>query len=200
MVSIAFSTLSSSVFAAGGPLKLDHMLNLDETGIWARHNQLAVQNLSTIVLVGGALWEGTDSRLGKTLWKATDAMLFADVAAAATKLVFRRQRPIDGNDPNAWFNSSKDKSFPSGEVTHITALVTPFIVEYGKEHPAVWGLAALPVYVGIARMKSQAHWQTDVLAGMALGGGVGYYAQSHENSWKAAVLPKGITVGFKHRF
>jgi len=61
-------------------------------------------------------------------------------------------------------------------VTHITAIVTPFIEEYGQDHPAIWALAALPLYDGLARMKSQAHWQSDVLAGMALGVGTGLYA------------------------
>ena len=181
-------------------MKIDHMLSLDESGIWARRNQLAVQNLSALAVVGGAAWEGNDTRLGKSFWKAADSMIVADGAAGLAKMVFRRQRPADGNDPDAWFKTSKDKSFPSGEVTHIAAIVTPFIVEYGNEHPAVWGLAALPGYVGIARMKSQAHWQTDVLASMALGGGVGYYMQMHESAWSAAVLPRGMTIGMKRAF
>jgi membrane-associated phospholipid phosphatase len=196
-VSCACSPL---VVSAGGPLLIDHRLSLDESGIWARRNQQAVQDLSALAVVGGALWEGNDTRLGRTFWKATDAMLLADGTAAVAKLAFRRVRPIDGNDPNAWFKSSHDQSFPSGEVTHISAIVTPFIVEYASEHPAVWGLAALPVYVGVARMKSQAHWQSDVLAGMALGGGIGYYMQTRESAWTASVLPRGMTIGFKRRF
>jgi membrane-associated phospholipid phosphatase len=68
------------------------------------------------------------------------------------------------------------------------------------DHPAVWALAALPVYVGEARMKSQAHWQTDVLAGMALGGGIGYYMQKRDSAWTATVLPRGMTIGLKRSF
>ena len=196
----AACSIGPQAFAAGGPLGIDHRLALDENGVWTRSNQLAVQDLSALAVIGGALWEGNDSRLGKTFWKATDAMLLANLSAAVAKDVFRRARPIQGNNPNDWFGSSSNKSFPSGEVTHITAIVTPFIAEYGSEHPAVWALAALPAYVGVARMKSQAHWQTDVLASMALGGGIGYYMQRRDSAWTATVLPHGLTVGFKRSF
>lgn len=171
--------IASSLTAhADGPLGFDHRLNFDNSGIWSRNNQKTLEMGSAALVIGGALWEGNDTRLGQTFWKSTESMLMGDALAQAGKLVFRRQRPIDGNDPNAWFKSSSNKSFPSGEVTHITAIVTPFIAEYGQDHPAVWALAALPLYDGLARMKSQAHWQTDVLAGMALGIGTGLYAGS----------------------
>ena len=51
----------------------------------------------------------------------------------------------------------------------VTTAVTPFVLEYGAEHPAVYALELLPLYDGIARVKSQAHWQTDVLASLASG-------------------------------
>jgi membrane-associated phospholipid phosphatase len=190
----------SAAYAGAGPLGIDHLMPLDESGIWARSNQLAVQNLSALTVIGGALWEGNDTRLGRTFWKATDAMLLANLAAEAGKDIFRRARPSQGNDPNDWFGPSSHKSFPSGEVAHISAIVTPFIAEYHSDHPAVWALAALPLYVGEARMKSQAHWQTDVLAGMALGGGIGYCMQTRDSPWTASVLPRGMTIGFKHSF
>jgi undecaprenyl-diphosphatase len=114
--------------------------------------------------------------------------------------VTRRSRPIEVNDPNDWWGAGSHRSFPSGEVTHIAAVVTPFIAEYGRDHPAVWGLAALPAYVGAARLKHQAHWQTDVLAGAALGAGIGYYESGRESAWTATVLPHGMTIGFNKRF
>ena len=112
------------------------MLSKDETGIWSRNNQMFLEYASAAVVVGGALWEGNDTRLGKTFWKATDSMVIADIAANSAKLVFRRQRPNTGGDPNAWFKSSADKSFPSGEVTHITAIVTHLLPNTQKTHPA----------------------------------------------------------------
>src|SRR5512133_1923680 len=88
---------SPVAFAGGGPLGIDHRLPFDESGIWKRSNELAVRSLSAAAVVGGALWEGNDTRLGRTFWKATDAMLLADISAEVGKRVFRRQRPINGN-------------------------------------------------------------------------------------------------------
>ncbi|MDB5883637.1 MAG: superfamily protein [Ramlibacter sp.] len=196
----AAGTFSSSLYAAGGPLGIDHELRFDEHGIWARSNQRAVQDLSAALVVGGALWEGNDTRLGRTFWKASESMVAADLAAEGLKRVTRRARPSQGNNPNDWWGPSSRRSFPSGEVTHVSAIVTPFIAEYGRDNPSVWALAALPVYVGVARLKSQAHWQTDVLAGAALGAGIGYYESTRESAWSATVLPRGLTIGFNKRF
>lgn len=186
--------------ADGGFLKLDHRLNLDNRGLWSNSTQKTIQYGAALAVVGGALWEGRDTRLGRTMFKAADAMVLADATALVAKRVFRRQRPIDGNDPGVWGRSSSDRSFPSGEVTHITAIVTPFIAEYHKDYPAVWALAALPVVVGVGRLKSQEHWQTDVLAGMALGVGMGLYAHGRSDSLSIGWLPDGLTIGYKTRF
>jgi len=200
-VALLFGAASSLAVAdSSGPLGLDHRLNYDQSGIWASNNQQIIEYGSALLVLGGAFYEGTDSRLGKTFWKSLDAMLLGDVSALAAKAVFRRQRPIDGNDPNAFFKSSADNSLPSGEVTHITAIVTPFIIEYQKEFPSVWLLAALPAYVGAARLKSQEHWQTDILAGAALGMGMGYVASQRDSSWSAGVLPGGFSVGYRKKF
>jgi undecaprenyl-diphosphatase len=196
----AIAFVGSLCFACGAMADIDHRLNFDESGIWARSNERAVRYLSAVAVVGGALYEGSDSRLGATFWKASESMIAANVAAEALKRITRRARPSEGNDPNDWFGSTSHKSFPSGEVSHITAVVTPFIAEYAREYPAVWGLAALPVYVGVARMKSQAHWQTDVLAGVALGACIGYYEYTRKSAWMVTVLPRGITVGMRKQF
>ena len=45
------------------------------------------------------------------------------------------------------------------------ALVTPYVLEYGRDYPATYALLLLPLYVGAGRIKNQAHWQTDVVAG-----------------------------------
>jgi undecaprenyl-diphosphatase len=49
-------------------------------------------------------------------------------------------------------------------------------------------------------MKSQAHWQTDVLASWALGTAVGYWATTRQTPIFVQVLPHGVSVGFSKRF
>jgi len=188
------------VLAAGGPLGIDHQLNMHDSGIWKRSTQNTVLGLAVTADVAAALWEGGDSRLGKTLWQSVDSMLLASVAANAGKLVFRRDRPTETGDPNKWFQSGNHYSFPSGEVSAMAGLVTPFVLEYGHDHPAVYALELLPAYDAVARMRVRAHWQTDVLAGWALGTATGYYAHSREAPFVLGVLPHGVSVGFRKQW
>ncbi len=82
----------------------------------------------------------------------------------------------------------------------MAAVVAPFIAEYHHDTPAVWVLAALPVYIGVGRLKSQAHWQSDVLAGAALGGTVGYLVHASNPNFTATLLPRGFSVGYHTSF
>jgi hypothetical protein len=187
--------------AGGGPLGIDHPVDRgDDTGIFKRRNQVVLQDAAALIVLAGALWEGSDTRFGKTSWQATDSIVLGALTTTAMKLAFSRARPSQTDSPNRWFQGHGHNSFPSGEVMEITNAVTPYILEYGDEYPAVYGLALLPVYDAVARVRSRAHWQTDVLASLALGAGIGYYAHSRQTSLSVAILPRGITVGWKKSF
>jgi len=190
----------AAAFAGGGLLGIDHRLAYDDSGIFKRQTQKNLLALMVAGEVAGGIWEGDQSRLGKTCWQSIDATILASVSSSAMKAVFTRSRPIQDNDPNRFFQGGGHYSFPSGEVSAMSAIVTPFILEYREENPWVYGLAALPVYDAIARMKVQAHWQTDVLASFALGALSGYYARSREKSFTLLVLPNGFSVGWKKQF
>jgi membrane-associated phospholipid phosphatase len=101
---------------------------------------------------------------------------------------------------NQWFHSGSDHSFPSGEVATLSAIVTPFVLEYGHEHPTVYALELLPIYDAIARVKIRGHWQTDVLAGFAVDSLAGYYAHSRDNPFILTALPQGFMVGWHRRW
>ncbi len=120
--------------------------------------------------------------------------------ASVLKRAFSRARPYQGNNPDAWFKGSGYQSFPSGEVTLQASFVTPFIANYGRQDPWVWALEALPVYDAFARLKSQAHWQTDVIAGWALGTAVGYWSTTRAIPLSVRLLPGGLSVGFAKQF
>ncbi|MGB6486373.1 MAG: phosphatase PAP2 family protein [Steroidobacteraceae bacterium] len=182
--------------AGGGPLGIDYRLSYDNSGIWARSNQNALID-GMMALVGvGTLWEGGDDRLGKTLWQSVDAGVFSGVAATALKYIFSRERPSQTSDPNRWF-TGHGQSFPSGEVTTTSSLVTPFVLEYGSDHPAVYALELLPIYDGLARLKTRGHWQTDVLAGFALGTAAGYFLHRPGMPVILSVLPHGFEIGIR---
>ncbi len=184
----------------GGLLGLDHELPLDQSGIWARHYQTGLQFGVIAAEVGGALWLGNDDELGHTFWQSVDASAISGIAAAGLKRAFGRERPDQGGNPDAWFRGSCCSSFPSGEVTLQASFVTPFIVRYAKDNPWVWALEALPLYDSIARMKSQEHWQSDVIAGWALGSAIGYWSATRHTPITVQILPRGITIGISKRF
>ena len=183
-----------------GIFGIDHRWNYDNDGIINRKAQLAVEGITFFTIAGGALWEGGESRLGRTYWQAIDAAALGTASSSVLKLAFARSRPTQSADPNLWFQGKGHYSFPSGEVTFVTAAVTPFVLEYGHDHPWVYALEALPAYDAIARMKVEGHWQSDVLAGFALGTAAGYLAHERKTPFILQALPGGLEVGFKKRF
>ena len=185
---------------AGGFLGIDHEWALDERGIWGRHYQVALQDGVIVTEIAGALWFGNDDELGHTFWQTIDSSIISGATATILKRVTGRPRPSQGNDPNRWFRGSCCESFPSGEVTLQASFVTPFIVNYARENPWIWGLEVLPVYDAIARLKSHAHWQTDVIAGWMLGTGVGYWTTTWKTPLTVRILPGGLSVGISKRF
>jgi len=182
---------------AGG---IDHLVEFDDSGIWKRSNQTALINILIAGEVAGALWEGGDTRLGKTFWQSIDSSAIGALSSEALKHIFTRSRPDQSPDPNLWFQGHGHYSFPSGEVTAVTAIVSPFVFEYAHDHPAVYALELLPLYDAIARVKVHAHWQTDVLAGFALGTGTAYFAHTRESPIILGVLPHGFMLGLKVKF
>jgi membrane-associated phospholipid phosphatase len=191
---------SNALAFAGGPFGIDHRVTYDNDGIIQRGAQLAIEDVTIAAVVGGALWLGGEDRLGKTYWKTIDSMALGAISSTVLKEATTRSRPMQSEDPNLWFQGKGHYSFPSGEVTAMTAAVTPFMLEYGRENPAVYGLAMLPLYDAVARVKVQGHWQSDVIAGAALGFATGYIGHQQENPFILRALPHGFAVGFGKRF
>lgn len=188
------------IVGVGNWLGIDHRLNNDDSGIWKRSHQLDLEYGVVLTEIGGALWLGGENRLGRTFWESLDATAFSAVAAQALKYSFSRARPSQTSSPNQWFQGSCCQSFPSGEVALQASFVTPFILEYNQEHPWVWSLEALPLYDAIARVKTQGHWQTDVLASWALGTAFGIFAHNRDTPFFLSVMPHGIMVGWHTSF
>jgi len=179
---------------------IDHTISYDASGVWNPNVYRGLVGALTAAQIGGAVWEGSDTRFGKTMWQGIDSEIIAGVSATAGKYIFTRTRPSTANDPCLWFQGGSNYSFPSGEASVAAALVTPYVLEYGAEYPATYALLLLPLYVGAGRIKNQAHWQTDVLAGWAVGGLSGWFAHSRDVPITIQLLPHGFEVGYKAQF
>lgn len=186
--------------AAGGPLGIDHRLTYDNSGIWKRSYQKGLMDTLIGLELAGGLWEGGDTRVGKTFWQSIDASAASAIVTTGLKYAFTRARPSQTSDPGLWFQGGSHYSFPSGEVAAVSAIVTPFVLEYRHQQPLVYGLEALPVYDAVARMKVHGHWQTDVLAGFAIGTALGVYAHSREHPFVLSLLPGGFEVGLREKW
>jgi membrane-associated phospholipid phosphatase len=180
--------------------RIDRLVPLDDAGLWNTDVYRGLVTALTVAQVGGALWEGSQTRFGKTLWQGIDAQIMASVTAAAGKRIFTRVRPSTADDPCLWFQGGANYSFPSREAAVAMALVGPMVLEYGGEDPTAYALLALPLYIGIARVKNQAHWQSDVLAGWAIGGLSSWLAHSLDTPLTIMLLPDGFALGLRMQF
>jgi undecaprenyl-diphosphatase len=70
--------------AGGGLFGIDHELSYDNSGIWKRGYQEALEYGLIGGEVVGALWEGGETRFGRTLWQSVDASAASGVVAFAT--------------------------------------------------------------------------------------------------------------------
>ena len=183
-----------------GPFGIDYRLKAqDKNGFFSRSNQLGLEFGTVAFEAAGALFLGNHKGLGHVFWQSADASVFAGFAADALKYTFRRARPFQSKGPNAFFQGT-DQSFPRGEVTLQASFVTPFILHYRHRYPWIWAAELLPVYDAYGRMKSQGHWQSDVIAGWLLGTAFGYWASQRKVPLLVEILPHGVSVGFYKRF
>lgn len=142
---------------------------------------------------------------------AAKAAVISGGFALVLKQVFQRQRPIDGNPPDAafWggpFDGFKYNAFPSGHTTMAFATATTLSSYYHSKPWVAVTSYSLATLVGFSRIYDDKHWSTDVLAGAALGFSVGKLVYNkHQKANKLAFSPyqnrgfRGITVQFKVR-
>jgi len=201
---VLFAVLLPAAMAASaqdcGLSRVDHLVSYNASGVWNPNVYRGLVVALTGAQIGGAIWEGAESRFGKTMWQGIDSEIIGGVGAEAGKYIFTRTRPAQVDNPCLWFQGKSHYSFPSGEAAVAAALVTPYVLEYGSEFPATYALLLLPLYVGAGRIKNQAHWQTDVVAGWAVGGLSGWYAHSRDVPIMIELLPHGFAIGFKKQF
>jgi membrane-associated phospholipid phosphatase len=201
----AFALLLSlaplSAVAGGGPFGIDHRVAYDDSGIWKRSYQKDLALGAALTVIGGAFLSDRDSRIGRTFGKSLDAMVFTGATTTVMKYAFSRERPSEDANPDDFFKGHGYQSFPSGEVAEISAVVTPFIAEYGDDHPAVYALALLPAYDAVARVKVRGHWQSDVLVGAGVGVAWGLWAHHRQSPLIMGIMPgHGFMVGYAKRF
>lgn len=178
----------TNAFAGSG---IDERVGKDEGGIYrAQH---AVPVVLGLAAAGCALTRGAADRLGRSCWRSGEAALSSYATAKALQWAIDRESPANSADPDD-FSANSSGSFPSGHVAFTTALVTPIVLEYVQERPAVALLLLFPVYEAVARVKARDHWQTDVLGGLLLGGAIGALEVAYDGPVTLRLLPGGAAL------
>ncbi len=129
-----------------------------------------------LALLGAGWIAGHFSHRPEVVATAQDGLeaviLAAGVITPALKLAAGRARPNQGEGPASFQPFGGDLSFPSGEVTEAFAIAS--VIAAHTEHlwlqGTVWTLAGA---VGWERLRLDAHWSSDVVAGALIGGAVG---------------------------
>lgn len=167
---------------------------------WGKHyNMPALLSISTLTT---ALVTGNDTRFGATTWKSLDALWTSTLVTTAIKTTFGRVRPRDAHlypEDKQWFQKG-NASFVSGHTSAVTAIVTPYILEYQKEYPWVNALWLLPVQQMIGRYKDKAHYKSDVIGGFIVGFLSGYMVSKLDTpillQWKKDGVYAGLSWDF----
>ena len=128
--------------------------------------------LPTVAVLGGtwAYAALVDSAAGRSeTWDMVEAAGLGSVSAYAVKFASGRQGPDQTSDPNEW--GKGQGSFPSWHTTAAFAVGTVLAESGNDEFRWVrraigYGLGSITAY---ERLKHNAHWLSDVVAGAALG-------------------------------
>jgi hypothetical protein len=136
-------------------------------------------------------------------WTMSEAAGLSAVTAYIFKAAAGRERPNETIDSNQWRKSGS--SFPSLHVTIAFAVGTAF-AESGSENSrwltrtVGYGLAGLTSY---QRLKHNAHWLSDTVAGAALGAATGLfvvhrtYGKSALSGFAVAPMDGGMMVSYQ---
>lgn len=191
---VGFSTLLGEVLTTGElqPAKpagdASILLPLDRVAVTQTVDQNAsmYSNIGLWVATGFAILDPVMSGM-RDGWDAllVDALMYAESGALTStitdvvKIATRRPRPFDYKNPSGT-DTNAELSFPSGHasgVASVAATATYLAFVRSPQSPRPWiTLAAgtlLTAFVSYERVRTGAHFPTDVIAGSMLGGAIG---------------------------
>jgi membrane-associated phospholipid phosphatase len=163
----------------------------------------------TIAAVGGTWLYANliDSSSGHhEAWQMVEAGGLAGVTSFALKFAAGRQRPNQTSDPNKW--RAGGSSFPSLHASAAFA-VGAVLAESGNDDYR-WirrflGYGAVAGFTAFERLKHNAHWLSDDVAGAALGGATAHFVltrdaarneEMNRSAFSVVPLPGGVMLTY----
>ena len=117
--------------------------------------------------------EKNDDRARETGLLSAEALVDSLIVGGTLKEVTQRGRPLDGHERSEFFDGGS--AFPSGHSMQAWAVATIIANEYRHRRAVQIAAYATASAVSIARFTGHKHYLSDVLAGSALGYGIGKY-------------------------
>jgi PAP2 superfamily len=114
-----------------------------------------------------------DARARETGLLSAEALVDSLLVSGALKVITQRTRPVGGIERSEFFDGGS--SFPSGHSTQVWTVATVIASEYHHRRSVQIAAFATATAVSLARFTGQKHYLGDVLAGSALGYGIGKY-------------------------
>jgi hypothetical protein len=114
-----------------------------------------------------------DARARETGVLIAEATIDSTIVYSALKGATQRARPVDGRERSEFFDGGS--SFPSGHSTQAWTAATIVANEYHDNRTVQIAAYATASAVSFARFAGHRHYLSDVIAGSALGYGIGKY-------------------------
>jgi membrane-associated phospholipid phosphatase len=113
-------------------------------------------------------------------WAMIEAAGLGTVTGYGFKYIIRREGPDQTSDPNQWFKSGGN-SFPSVHATASFAIGTVLAESGNDEYRWLRRVVGYGLGVGTSylRLKHNAHWLSDTVAGAALGISTAHFTMNH---------------------
>ena len=142
--------------------------------------------------------KNNDARARETGILSAEALVNSLIVSTALKGITQRVRPATGRERSEFFDGGN--SFPSGHSTQVWAVATVIASEYHDRRSVQIAAFATASAVSFARFAEHKHYLSDVLAGSALGYGIGKYVyhkrhrdvvdSSVSNLWWPTISPE----------
>jgi membrane-associated phospholipid phosphatase len=154
---------------------VSHDRSFNKDSVNASNALLGSEIIVPVALYGAGLING-NAHARETGLLSGEALADSVVLDQVTKIIFRRERPLNNNAAGDFFSSApgSNNSFPSSH----TMLAWSLAAVIAGEYPSKWvqvSAYSVASSVGLMRVLGQEHFPTDVLVGGAAGWLIGHY-------------------------
>jgi membrane-associated phospholipid phosphatase len=168
--------------------------------------QDALPTVAVVAATGTYAWLSGDHDGRREAWTMFEAGTLSTVTTYALKYAIAREGPDQTSSPNQWFKGG-GRSFPSQHASAAFAVGTVLAESGNDEYRWLrralgYGLGAVTSY---ERLKHNAHWLSDTVAGAALGAATGNFAMKRNyrsleetsSSWGVTPVQGGMMLTYR---